>query len=150
MKCLSLKQSPDIFANEGENVTLKCAQIKTTYNGMYWFRQRPAVPLEPIAYYYINMPTVEDKFEKKVSAVRTGASLDLTVKTVQSTDSAVYFCAKQDAQQEGLIFNLNKNYTTFFTTDTQPTPARCIHKRVPKTSVLVSSLILPAQKHTAQ
>ncbi|KAG9268842.1 M1-specific T cell receptor beta chain-like [Astyanax mexicanus] len=107
---LSLKQSPDLFVKSGENVTLTCSQINTTFNGMYWFRQRPSEPIEMIAYYYINMKTEIDPFKNKVSAVRNKSSLDVTVKEVESADSAVYYCGKQDAQQESLISNLNKNY----------------------------------------
>lgn len=90
-------------------MTLECTQISTSYNSMYWFRQRPSESLEPIVYYYVNMEKLEDKFKQKVSAKRNGNSLDLTVKGLQSTDSAVYFCAKQDARHDNLIFNLNKN-----------------------------------------
>lgn len=96
---LTLKQSSDIFAKEGQNMTMECSQISTNYNSMYWFRKKPAESLEPIAHLYIEITTLEDKFKQKVSAVRSGASVDLTVMTLQSTDSAVYFCAKQDAQQ---------------------------------------------------
>lgn len=74
----SVEQPPDLSAFEGWNVTLQCTQISTSYNGMYWFRQRPSESLEPIVYYYANMETLEDKFKQKVSARKHGNSLDLT------------------------------------------------------------------------
>lgn len=119
-----MEQSPDLFASKGENVTLQCSQLNTNYNGMYWFRQRPSESLELIVYYYANMGTLEDKFKQKVSAKKHSHSLDLTIKEVQSTDSAVYFCAKQDAQHDNLIFNLNKNCPSP-TTNTSSTPVNC-------------------------
>lgn len=105
-------------------MTLQCTQIGSSYNGMYWFRQRPSESLEPIVFYYVNLGTLEDRFQQKVSAIRKDNSLDLTVKELQSTDSGIYFCAKQDAQHDNLIFNLNKNYTTP-TTNTYSAPVNC-------------------------
>ncbi|KAK3562638.1 hypothetical protein QTP86_003377 [Hemibagrus guttatus] len=108
----SVRQSPDFAAYKGQNVTLQCTQIGTSYNGMYWFRKRPSGSMELIVYYYIKMGTPEDKFKQKVSAKKEGNSLDLTVKELESTDSAIYFCAKQDAQHDKLLYKLNKNCNT--------------------------------------
>lgn len=104
-------------------MTLHCSQIDTSYNGMYWFRKRPSESMELIVYYYVNMGTPEDKFKQKVSVMKKGNSMDLTVKELESTDSAVYFCAKQEAQHDKLIFNLNKNCNTP-TTNTHSTPVQ--------------------------
>ncbi|KAF5891683.1 polymeric immunoglobulin receptor-like [Clarias magur] len=109
----SVKQSPDLSAYEGQNATLECTQVGTTYNGMYWFRKRPAESLELMVFYYVTMETIEEKFKQKVSARRVGSSLELTVKELRSTDSAVYFCAKQEARRDKLVLNLNKNCTCF-------------------------------------
>ncbi|KAK2843660.1 hypothetical protein Q7C36_011875 [Tachysurus vachellii] len=84
--------------------------IGTSYNSMYWFRKRPSESMELIVHYYVNMGTPEDKFKQKVLVMKKGNSLDITVKELESTDSAVYFCAKQEAQHDKLIFNLNKNF----------------------------------------
>lgn len=105
-------------------MTLECTQISTSYNGMYWFRQRPFESLELMVYYYVNMGTPEEQFKQKVSAIKNGNSLDLTVKELQRTDSAVYFCAKQDAQHDNLIENQHKNCTTP-TKNTYSTPVNC-------------------------
>ncbi len=60
-------------------------------------------------YFYIKSDTWEKDFKQRASAVRNGASLDLTLVKVQSSDSGVYYCAKQDKQQCNPIYNLNKN-----------------------------------------
>lgn len=120
----SIIQSPDLSARQGQNVTLECRQLDTSYNAMYWFRQRPSESLEFIVYFYVNNQQLEEKLKQKVSARKHGKSLDLTVTDLQSTDSAVYFCAKQDAQQDNLITNLYKNCTTP-TTRIYTTPANC-------------------------
>lgn len=80
--------------------------------------------MELIVYYYINMGTPEDTFKQKVSAKKEGNSLDLTVREQESTDSAIYFCAKQDAQHDKLLYNLNKNCNTP-TTNTHSAPVNC-------------------------
>ncbi|KAI5102605.1 hypothetical protein C0J45_7957, partial [Silurus meridionalis] len=90
----SIRQSPDLSDYEGQKVTLQCTQVDTSYNAMYWFRQRPFESLELIVHNYVTIDTIEDKFKEKFIAVKNGHSLDLTVKDLQSTDSGVYFCAK--------------------------------------------------------
>lgn len=106
---LGLKQSSDLFITEGFNVTLNCSQIGTSHNSMYWFRQRPGRSLEPIVYVYVKSVTWEKDFKDRASTVRDGSSLDLTLYKLQSSDKAVYFCAKQDAHQCSPTYSLNKN-----------------------------------------
>lgn len=106
---MGLKESSHLFVTEDLNVTLKCSQIGTSHNSMYWFRKTPTEPLEQIVYFYIKSESWEKDFKKRASAVRNGASLDLTLVKVQSSDSGVYYCAKQDAHQCNPIYNLNKN-----------------------------------------
>ncbi|XP_058606203.1 uncharacterized protein LOC131523653 [Onychostoma macrolepis] len=106
---LGLNQSPHLFVTEDLNVTLKCSQIGTSHNSMYWFRKTPTEPLEQIVYFYFKSETWEKDFKQRASAVRNGASLDLTLVKVQSSDSGVYYCAKQDAHQCNPIYNLHKN-----------------------------------------
>uniref|UniRef100_A0A8B9LBL7 Ig-like domain-containing protein n=1 Tax=Astyanax mexicanus TaxID=7994 RepID=A0A8B9LBL7_ASTMX len=122
---LSLKQSPDLFVKSGENVTLTCSQINTTFNGMYWFRQRPSEPIEMIAYYYINMKTEIDPFKNKVSAVRNKSSLDVTVKEVESADSAVYYSVFGPGTR---LTVLGKNF--FITLLNHSSEEECTEKRV--------------------
>ncbi|KAL1258058.1 hypothetical protein QQF64_011302 [Cirrhinus molitorella] len=76
---LGLKQSPHLFVTEDLNVTIKCSQSGTSYNSMYWFRKTPTEPLEQIVYFYIKNENWEKNFKERASAVRNGASLDLTL-----------------------------------------------------------------------
>uniref|UniRef100_A0A8C1PB59 Ig-like domain-containing protein n=1 Tax=Cyprinus carpio TaxID=7962 RepID=A0A8C1PB59_CYPCA len=94
-----LKQSPHLFVTKDLNVTIKCSQIGTSDNIMYWFRKTPTEPMEQIVYFFVKSETWEKNFQQRASAVRNGASLDLTLVKVQSSDSGVYYCAKQDAHQ---------------------------------------------------
>ncbi|XDV43639.1 hypothetical protein PO909_012083 [Leuciscus waleckii] len=110
---LGLKQSSDLFVSKDLNVTILCSQIETSHNSMYWFRKTSSEPLEQIVYFYVASETWEKKFEQRASAVRNGASLDLTLYKVQISDSGVYFCAKQDAQQYRPIYTFNKNMQSF-------------------------------------
>ncbi|KAK7153380.1 hypothetical protein R3I93_011325 [Phoxinus phoxinus] len=110
---LGLKQSSDLFVSKGLNVTISCSQIGTSHNSMYWFRQTSTEPLEQIVYFYVATDTWENNFDQRASAVRNGASLDLTLLKLQISDSGVYFCAKQDAQQYRPIYKLNKNMQSF-------------------------------------
>uniref|UniRef100_A0A673M4M1 Ig-like domain-containing protein n=1 Tax=Sinocyclocheilus rhinocerous TaxID=307959 RepID=A0A673M4M1_9TELE len=111
-RILSTHQSPHLFVTEDLNVTLKCSQIGTSHNSMYWFRKTPTEPLEQIVHFFVKTENWEKDFKQRASAVRNGASLDLTLAKVQSSDSGVYYCAKQDAHQCNPIYNLNKNTNT--------------------------------------
>lgn len=110
---MGLKQSPAFFVTQDLNATISCSQIGTSHNSMYWFRQKSTEPLEQIVYSYVKSLTWEKNFEKRASAARNGASLDLTLFKAQSSDSGVYFCAKQDAQQYSPIYKFNKNMQSF-------------------------------------
>ncbi|KAI4898448.1 hypothetical protein NFI96_000504 [Prochilodus magdalenae] len=124
---LSLKQSPDLFANEGENVTLKCAQISTTYNGMYWFRQRPDAPLEHIVYYYVNIEKLEDKFKDKVSAVRTGASLDLGEDTAEHRQRCLLLCKAGCTASLVATYQVDQSPPDILKKHTQSAKLSCSH-----------------------
>jgi len=110
---LGLKQSSDLFIFKDLNVTLSCSQIGTSHNSMYWFRQTSTEPLEQIVYFYVNSQTWEKSFNQRASAVRNGATLDLTLFKLQISDSGVYFCAKQDAQHYRPTYKFNKNMQSF-------------------------------------
>lgn len=110
---LGLKQSSDLFVTKDLDVTISCSQIGSSYNSMYWFRQTSTEPLEQIVHFYVAIDTWENNFDQRASAVRNGASLDLTLFKVQISDSGVYFCAKQDAQQYRPMYKFNKNMQSF-------------------------------------
>uniref|UniRef100_W5N7E4 Ig-like domain-containing protein n=1 Tax=Lepisosteus oculatus TaxID=7918 RepID=W5N7E4_LEPOC len=95
---LAVDQSPNVMIEEEHNVTLYCSQKGTSYSGMYWYRQLPGQHLELIVYYYYDTESMEKKFEGRFSSERKDSSLYLTVRELKSADSAVYFCAKQEAQ----------------------------------------------------
>uniref|UniRef100_W5N7D3 Ig-like domain-containing protein n=1 Tax=Lepisosteus oculatus TaxID=7918 RepID=W5N7D3_LEPOC len=95
---LAVDQSPNVMVEEGHNVTLYCSQKGTSYRGMYWYRQLPGQHLELIVYYYYDTESMEKKIEGRFSSERKDSSLYLTVRELKSADSAVYFCAKQEAQ----------------------------------------------------
>uniref|UniRef100_W5N7D8 Ig-like domain-containing protein n=1 Tax=Lepisosteus oculatus TaxID=7918 RepID=W5N7D8_LEPOC len=94
---LAVDQSPNVMIEEEHNVTLYCSQKGTSYSGMYWYRQLPGQHLELIVYYYYDTESMEKKFEGRFSSERKDSSLYLTVRELKSADSAVYFCAKQEA-----------------------------------------------------
>ena len=104
-----MKQTPNLFVKEGVNVTLSCSQINSTDNGMYWFWQRPGKTLELIVYSYVGLQTIEGQFDKMFSAERQSATLKLTLHKAQPADSALFFCAKQDAQQCRPMCKIDKN-----------------------------------------
>ncbi|KAL4656188.1 hypothetical protein GN956_G5629 [Arapaima gigas] len=105
----ALIQSPDLLVDRGLNVTLSCFQNQTDFNTMSWFQQRPGQALKLVVHYYIQMGGEEKEFTGRFSATRRGPSLDLTVHYLQITDSAVYFCAKQQAQWCASTWGQDKN-----------------------------------------
>ncbi|RXN11371.1 TCR beta variable [Labeo rohita] len=88
---LGLKQSPHLFVTENLNVTIKCSQIGTSHNGMYWFRKTPTEPLEQIVYFYIKSEEWAKNFKQRASAVRNGASLDLTLVKIGTSYNGMYW-----------------------------------------------------------
>ncbi|KAL1258060.1 hypothetical protein QQF64_011304 [Cirrhinus molitorella] len=89
-------QSPNIMLRVMENATLTCSHTKgATYDRMYWFRQHQGKTMELIVYTTsFNTKEFEKLKENKYSVNHeTAAKGVLTVKNLESDDSALYLCA---------------------------------------------------------
>ncbi|MGH0165444.1 UNVERIFIED_CONTAM: hypothetical protein FKN15_068758 [Acipenser sinensis] len=65
---------------------------------MYWYRQQRGGGLQLIVYSYVQSNSIEKEFQDRFHAERRESSLFLSVKELTAADTAVYYCAKQDAQ----------------------------------------------------
>ncbi|TSM77397.1 Immunoglobulin lambda variable 5-37 [Bagarius yarrelli] len=90
-------QTPNIaWHRTGESAELKCSHNKdASYLQMYWYRQRQGESMEFIVYTTTSADPEFGSVEKtKFSTVKKiAANGSLTVKDVDTEDSAVYFCA---------------------------------------------------------
>lgn len=88
---------PDVvWATVGQSHTIHCSQTKGLgYNRMYWFRQIHGGNMELIVYTTLSGSVEFGKFnQSKFSVFKAEPeSGSLTVKDMDSKDSAVYFCA---------------------------------------------------------
>ncbi|KAK2843659.1 hypothetical protein Q7C36_011874 [Tachysurus vachellii] len=81
---------------KGDSAEMKCSHNKGgTYYHMYWFRQRQGQSMELIVYITTsNQPDFGSVDKNKFSAIKEiAANGSLTVKDLDTEDSAVYFCA---------------------------------------------------------
>ncbi|KAI5618824.1 hypothetical protein C0J50_21495, partial [Silurus asotus] len=80
---------------KGESAEIKCSHNKGfTYNQMYWFIQRQGESMELIVYTTTSSKEFGSVDKNKFSTVKEIAQNgSLTVKNVDTEDSAVYFCA---------------------------------------------------------
>ncbi|KAF7704656.1 hypothetical protein HF521_021728, partial [Silurus meridionalis] len=90
-------QIPSVsWQRKGESAELKCSHNKgASYYQMYWYRQQPGKSMEFIVYTTTgSKPDFGSADQNKFSTVKeTVANGSLTVKDVDTGDSAVYFCA---------------------------------------------------------
>ncbi|KAK2843657.1 hypothetical protein Q7C36_011872 [Tachysurus vachellii] len=81
---------------QGESAEMKCSHNKDAgYYQMYWFRQRQGQSMELIVYITTSNQTDFGSVDRnKFSAIKKiPANGSLTVKDLDTEDSAVYFCA---------------------------------------------------------
>ncbi|MCI4382434.1 hypothetical protein PGIGA_G00014880, partial [Pangasianodon gigas] len=90
-------QNPSVAWHlKGEAAEMKCSHNKgVTYSQMYWYRQRQGESMELIVYTRTSSePEFGSVDKKKFSTVKEiAANGSLTVKDLDTEDSAVYFCA---------------------------------------------------------
>ncbi|MCJ8750498.1 hypothetical protein PDJAM_G00269320 [Pangasius djambal] len=93
-------QNPSVAWHlKGEDAGMKCSHNKGAgYYQMYWYRQRQGESMELIVYTRTNSePEFGSVDKKKISTVKEiAANGSLTVKDVDTEDSAVYFCAVRE------------------------------------------------------
>uniref|UniRef100_A0A8B9L2W0 Immunoglobulin V-set domain-containing protein n=1 Tax=Astyanax mexicanus TaxID=7994 RepID=A0A8B9L2W0_ASTMX len=77
-------QPTAVWEYAGKSATISCKQNKgASYNQMYWFRQKPGEPMKLIPE-FINKTALSGSGDKNAK---------LTIKSLTSNDSAVYFWA---------------------------------------------------------
>uniref|UniRef100_A0A3Q3GYV8 Ig-like domain-containing protein n=1 Tax=Labrus bergylta TaxID=56723 RepID=A0A3Q3GYV8_9LABR len=93
---LILRQpTEDVFASEGDTVTLDCTfETTRTSPTLFWYRQKSGDFPKYMLRCYSNI--AENAFgisEDRFKAAINGKSVPLKIQKLQLTDSAVYYCA---------------------------------------------------------
>ncbi|RXN11365.1 hypothetical protein ROHU_030091 [Labeo rohita] len=92
-------QEPIIWKAKGASAVMNCTQNKgTSYSLMYWYKQRPGETMKLIvitnAYGDPEFGDVDkNKYETEKNDPKNGS---LTVKNLESDDSAIYFCSASE------------------------------------------------------
>uniref|UniRef100_A0A670K4W7 Ig-like domain-containing protein n=1 Tax=Podarcis muralis TaxID=64176 RepID=A0A670K4W7_PODMU len=104
------------IARPGENLNLLCKvtgfSISTQYYAWNWIRQAPGKGLEWIAWIYpydgdtAFAPSLKSRASISSDASKNEFSLQLN--SLTATDSAVYFCAREDTVRQSLLGPVQK------------------------------------------
>uniref|UniRef100_A0A3Q1AQL6 Ig-like domain-containing protein n=1 Tax=Amphiprion ocellaris TaxID=80972 RepID=A0A3Q1AQL6_AMPOC len=91
-----IQSSEDVFAAEGDTVTLDCTfESSYTNNILFWYKQEvngfPKYILKRGPYGDGNAPEFKDRFDAKLNKT----SVPLKIQELHLSDSAVYYCALQ-------------------------------------------------------
>ncbi|KAL7862337.1 hypothetical protein SRHO_G00137780 [Serrasalmus rhombeus] len=89
-------QSPKVlWVEKGNSAEMNCNHDKGgSYIQMYWFQQKQGKPMELIVFTTTSRNDFGSSDQNKFAATKEKAeSGSFTVKTVESDDSALYFCA---------------------------------------------------------
>ncbi|XDV43640.1 hypothetical protein PO909_012084, partial [Leuciscus waleckii] len=85
---------PDVIHRPGDSANIRCQHSVTSYNQINWYRQNQGQGFTFMGYLLIKGPNPEKEFTEKIEMSGDGNSDgSLTIKSLSSNDSAVYFCA---------------------------------------------------------
>ncbi|KAI9523291.1 hypothetical protein NQZ68_028315 [Dissostichus eleginoides] len=97
VKCEQLTQSASVTVHQGQRLTITC-QVSYSVSGHYtaWIRQPAVKGLEWIGMKYTGGTYYKDSLKSKFSIDLDSSSNTVTLngQSVQSGDSAVYYCAR--------------------------------------------------------
>uniref|UniRef100_A0AAR2IHA7 Ig-like domain-containing protein n=1 Tax=Pygocentrus nattereri TaxID=42514 RepID=A0AAR2IHA7_PYGNA len=84
----------ELFRKSGESADLQCSHSISGYTTILWYKQARNGELQFMGYLTVTSPQSEPEFSKKVKfSGRGDTNGTLTINTLTSNDSAVYFCA---------------------------------------------------------
>uniref|UniRef100_A0A8B9L8V7 Ig-like domain-containing protein n=1 Tax=Astyanax mexicanus TaxID=7994 RepID=A0A8B9L8V7_ASTMX len=105
--CAKFEQSPSLFEEENEIVTIKCSHNDSSLLVMLWYQQKSgSTTMSLIGFgYATGNPTIEEGFKERFELKRNGTEKgDLIISKLVSSDSAVYYCASQCENYEPAYF----------------------------------------------
>ncbi|KYO48221.1 hypothetical protein Y1Q_0010600 [Alligator mississippiensis] len=108
-------EGTQVTAAEGDNVTLRCNyKTSNTYAYyLYWYRHYPDRALQFIVYRGIrtarSTSNTADFAQKRFSSQTDDNSTALEIMALELADTAVYYCALRDAQEEHATGETYKN-----------------------------------------
>uniref|UniRef100_A0A3Q3EJV3 Ig-like domain-containing protein n=1 Tax=Labrus bergylta TaxID=56723 RepID=A0A3Q3EJV3_9LABR len=111
-----IQPTEDVFASEGDTVTLDCTFETTRPNEFYWYQQYPGKQPQFIISHSGTGRLISDPVSGLSVTVREDEiHLDLQISSAALTDSAVYYCAVKPTvtgNTTTLYKNLWRGYST--------------------------------------
>ncbi|KAI5618825.1 hypothetical protein C0J50_21496 [Silurus asotus] len=85
---------PHLYGSQKQSVKIHCEHSVPNYNQVNWYRQTQDHGLAFIGYQLASSSKIETDFNDKVEIAGDGnKNVTLTIKSLLSDDSVVYFCA---------------------------------------------------------
>jgi len=85
---------PDVIKRPGESAKIRCQHSVTNYNQINWYRHNQGQEFTFMGYLLLKGPSPEKEFTEKIEMSGDGQNDgSLSIKSLSSSDSAVYFCA---------------------------------------------------------
>uniref|UniRef100_A0ABK0LEW8 Ig-like domain-containing protein n=1 Tax=Rattus norvegicus TaxID=10116 RepID=A0ABK0LEW8_RAT len=98
---IQLTQSPSsMSASLGDRVSLTCQSSQGIGNYLSWYQHKPGKPPKPMIYYATNLA---DGVPSRFSGSRSGSDYSLTISSLESEDTAIYYCLQYDEYPSTVI-----------------------------------------------
>ncbi|OBS64090.1 hypothetical protein A6R68_07373, partial [Neotoma lepida] len=128
---IQMTQSPSsISASLGDTVKLTCRSSQGISNSLSWYQQKPEEAPKCVIY---AASSLDNRFPSRFSGSRSGTDFSLTISSVESEDTATYFCLQTYQSpptviQSGLVQSSGNTYLNWYLQNPGRSPQLLIYK----------------------